>query len=103
MGPCFEEIWHPSIFTPGGMRGGGALWHHFTYNDIESLLWQMRLVSRQTLSHYLQETAGALSFARLSDSTVTSLRLFHRISDALIKRATTQLRLGVFTPLMESL
>jgi hypothetical protein len=68
----------PGIFTPGGVRGGGALWCPFTYNNIESLPWQMRLVGRQTLSHCLQGTAAARDFARPSDSTVTSLRLFHR-------------------------
>eukprot|EP00438_Fugacium_kawagutii_P001376 Skav232168 [mRNA] locus=scaffold1040:629053:640165:- [translate_table: standard] len=53
--------------TPGGLRGGAAIWHYKAGKHIADLLWLMRLRSQATLEHYLQEVAALNAFASFSD------------------------------------
>jgi hypothetical protein len=44
--------------TPGGLRGGGAVYLHRKGLPLSELMWRMRLQHAQTLGYYLQETAA---------------------------------------------
>lgn len=55
--------------TPGGLRGGAAVYHYKRGRPIADLLWLLRLRSQVTLESYLQEVAALNSFAKLSSST----------------------------------
>eukprot|EP00435_Cladocopium_sp_Y103_P038687 s964_g10.t1 len=57
----------PSSFqlTPGGLRGGAAVYHYKNGKAIQDLLWLLRLRSQTTLESYLQEVAALNLFARL--------------------------------------
>ena len=56
-------------FTPGGLRGGAAVFHYRKGKSIQDLLWLMRLRSQTTLESYIQEVAALNSFAALSVPT----------------------------------
>ena len=51
--------------TPGGLRGGAAVYHYKNGRQIQDLLWLLRLRSQTTLETYLQEVAALYLFARL--------------------------------------
>jgi len=55
--------------TPGGLRGGGAVWEFTRSSDVNLLLWRMRLSNATTLSHYLQEVVARQIVARLPEKT----------------------------------
>eukprot|EP00435_Cladocopium_sp_Y103_P050506 s1798_g15.t1 len=57
----------PSRFqlTPGGLRGGAAVYHYKCGKPINDLMWLLRLRSQTTLESYLQEVAALNLFARL--------------------------------------
>ena len=67
-GPKFRRLWDrvlnalqvpPSCgLLPGGIRGGGAVSAYDSDLPLENLLWRMRLASRTTLEHYLQEVSA---------------------------------------------
>ena len=44
--------------TPGGLRGGGAVWAYHRGTAIADIQWRMRLKHQHTLVHYLQEVAA---------------------------------------------
>ena len=44
--------------TPGGLRGGGAVFQYHLRAPIADLLWAMRLRHQDTLASYLQEVAA---------------------------------------------
>ena len=52
-------------FTPGSLRGGGAVMHYTQDTSIADLLWKMRLRGATSLSHYLQEVAALSSLRDL--------------------------------------
>ena len=56
-------------FTPGGLRGGAAVFHYRAGKSIQDLLWLMRLRSQTTLESYIQEVAALNAFASLSSQS----------------------------------
>ena len=44
--------------TPGGLRGGSAVYHYRRGKPIQDLMWLLRLRSQSTLESYLQEVAS---------------------------------------------
>jgi len=44
--------------TPGGLRGGAAVYHYRAGRAINDVLWLLRLRNQQTLESYLQEVAA---------------------------------------------
>ena len=44
--------------TPGGLRGGGAVWAYHRGHAVSDIQWRMRLRHQHTLSYYLQEVAA---------------------------------------------
>ena len=61
--------------TPGGLRGGAAVYHYKRGRPIADLLWLLRLRSQVTLESYLQEVAALNSFAKLSPSTRSCIQV----------------------------
>ena len=58
-----------SAFTPGGLRGGSAVYHYRNNKSIQDLMWLMRLRSQVTLESYIQEVAALNAFSSLSMTT----------------------------------
>ena len=52
-------------FTPGGLRGGGAVAAYMRDIPIADIMWRMRVRSTSTLEHYLQEVAALVSLRSL--------------------------------------
>ena len=55
--------------TPGGLRGGGAVYLYQQQTPVQDLLWRMRLRSANTLESYLQEVAAVSVLPSLTAST----------------------------------
>ena len=53
------------FYTPGGMRGGGAVAQFCLRQDIDFLMWKMRLQSKRSLEHYLQEVSATVTIKKL--------------------------------------
>ena len=51
--------------TPGGLRGGYAVWAYRAGYGIQDIMWSLRLRSQVTLEAYLQEAAALNCFATL--------------------------------------
>eukprot|EP00435_Cladocopium_sp_Y103_P061170 s1087_g22.t2 len=69
------DIGKDSSITPGGLRGGAAVYHYKRNRPIQDLLWLLRLRSQTTLECYLQEVAALNTFAKLSEFTRNSILL----------------------------
>eukprot|EP00435_Cladocopium_sp_Y103_P013368 s3434_g3.t1 len=61
--------------TPGGLRGGAAVYHYKAGKPIQDLLWLMRLRSQTTLEAYLQEVAALNTFSQLPKDVRDSILL----------------------------
>ena len=55
----------PFQLTPGGLRGGAAVFHYRLGKPIQDLMWMLRLRSQTTLESYLQEVASLNILAQL--------------------------------------
>lgn len=62
-------------FTPGCLRGGGAVQQYRADVPVASILWQMRLRNMQTLEHYLQEVAALNSLLCIPDKAKDYIRV----------------------------
>eukprot|EP00435_Cladocopium_sp_Y103_P045991 s3612_g13.t1 len=62
--------------TPGGLRGGSAVFHYRAGRPIADLLWLMRLRSQSTLESYLQEVAALNVLGALSAHSRSSVLAF---------------------------
>ena len=51
--------------TPGGLRGGFAVWAYRAGRPVQDIMWSLRLRSQTTLESYLQEAAALNCFAGL--------------------------------------
>ena len=56
-----------SGLTPGGLRGGSAVFHYRRGKAINDLLWMLRLRSQTTLESYLQEVASLNVMVKLPE------------------------------------
>ena len=62
--------------TPGGLRGGAAVYHYKNGKAIADLLWLLRLRSQSTLESYLQEVAALNLLAKLSPKVRSCIQTF---------------------------
>ena len=76
--------------TPGGLRGGSAVWAYRNGLGIQQILWNLRLRHQATLESYLQETASLTVFSSLSASSRLSFRRAAMIFDLLCHSANRQ-------------
>ena len=65
--------------TPGGLRGGSAVFHYRNGVAIADLMWLMRLRSQSTLEFYLQEVAAMNVLATLTPSARSNVSLMASI------------------------
>lgn len=72
-------------FTPGSLRGGGAVKAYADGCPISDLLWRMRIRNLETLSHYLQEVSAATSLADLPPTARESISTFSALYAVLIR------------------
>ena len=73
---CMKRLGVPlKMFTPGGLRGGGAVSAYLAGAHIADILWRMRLKHLTTLEHYLQEVSAAISLHSLSKSSRSRVTL----------------------------
>jgi len=74
---CMRRLGIPNrMFTPGGLRGGGAVAAHLNGVHISDILWRMRLKHQTTLEHYLQEVSAAVSLHSLPQFSRTRISTF---------------------------
>ena len=52
-------------FTPGSLRGGGAVHRYRSGGSVTDIMWLLRVKHVDTLQHYLQEVTASLSLASL--------------------------------------
>jgi hypothetical protein len=74
-------------FAPAGLRAGGSIQLFDLHNDIELLLWRMRLRSRDTLAHYLQESRASTTLTDLSHSAKSRIVALSSITEILLAHA----------------
>lgn len=60
--------------TPGGLRGGAAVYHYKRGRPVQDLLWLLRLRSQSTLESYLQEVAALNALVKLPDECRTLVK-----------------------------
>ena len=66
----------PSLkLTPGGVRGGGALFYFQQGMDINRVMWKMRLKSISTLESYIQELLADSVMAELPAETRRRIKI----------------------------
>ena len=73
------------LFTPGGLRGGGAVAAFLNGTHIADILWKMRLKHQTTLEHYLQEVSAAGSLNSLSETSRSRISMFSMCFDRLFQ------------------
>eukprot|EP00435_Cladocopium_sp_Y103_P009103 s810_g2.t1 len=73
---CDFQISSTVKLTPGGLRGGSAVFHYRAGKPIADLLWLMRLRSQTTLESYLQEVAALNVLGSLSAPSRSSVLAF---------------------------
>lgn len=72
------------LYTPGSMRGGGAVAAYMADCPISDILWRMRLRSSQTLEHYLQEVTAASSLISLSGHARSNIAKLSGLYEAVL-------------------
>lgn len=65
--------------TPGGLRGGGAVWGHRQKLGIDELCWRMRLQHAKTLQYYLQELTAESILPSLDSNSREAVRLLQSV------------------------
>jgi len=70
------------LFTPGGLRGGGAVTAYLEGKPIATIQWDMRLGSQETLRYYLQEVAASNSLLSLPQDARISIQAVARFYEA---------------------
>eukprot|EP00438_Fugacium_kawagutii_P000176 Skav214254 [mRNA] locus=scaffold2045:416029:421014:- [translate_table: standard] len=60
--------------TPASIRGGGAILAYQRGENIQDLMWRMRVTSQRTLEHYLQELAADTIMTKLPSDSKTRIR-----------------------------
>ena len=65
--------------TPGSLRSGGAVYAYRQGQELQKILWRMRLRQLQTLENYLQEVATDAFLHKLSPSTKRKVLLLSEL------------------------
>lgn len=60
--------------TPGGLRGGAAVYHYKAGHGIADVMWMMRVRAQSTLESYIQEVSALNTVARLPPATRITLQ-----------------------------
>ena len=65
--------------TPGGLRGGAAVFHYRAGRSINDVMWLLRLRSQQTLESYIQEVAALNTIAKMKAETRSLISHFSNV------------------------
>ena len=65
--------------TPGGLRGGAAVYHYRAGRSINDVMWLLRLRSQQTLESYIQEVAALNTIAKMKAETRSLISHFSNV------------------------
>ena len=65
--------------TPGGLRGGAAVYHYRAGRSINDVMWLLRLRSQQTLESYIQEVAALNTIAKMKADTRSLISHFSNV------------------------
>jgi len=76
--------------TPGGLRGGSAVWAYRHGMPIPQIQWNLRLRQLGTLESYIQETASLTVFSSLTAASRSSLKNAAAIFGVLCRAADYQ-------------
>ena len=90
-------------YVHASLRAGGCTYVYRETRSIDTTLWIMRLESRKTLEHYLQEYHAQSSLASLPDSVRHNLLYLASCATPLIREATVLLSLNVAPSLWASI
>ena len=60
--------------TPGGLRGGGAVWCYRAGLSVADIQWRMRLKHQSTLEYYLQEVGAITALNALGDTATRKIK-----------------------------
>ena len=71
--------------TPGGLRGGGAIYLYHNAAAVTDILWRMRLKHLATLESYLQEIAAVSVLTKLSFDSRRSLMACSRFLSLMLQ------------------
>ena len=75
--------------TPGGLRGGGAIFLYHIGTPVANIQWTMRIKTQQTLEHYLQETAALGVLHKLPVSSKEKIQSCARMLPFILRLFTT--------------
>ena len=76
--------------TPGGLRGGGAIFLYHIGTPVANIQWTMRIKTQQTLEHYLQETAALAVIHKLPASSKDKIQSCARMLPFILRLFTTE-------------
>jgi len=76
------------VFTPGGLRGGGAVTAYLDGRSISELQWDMRLANQETLRFYLQEVAASNSLISLPLPARSAIRTAAQFYEIVVQAAS---------------
>ena len=74
--------------TPKSLRGSGATWRYQVTEDVERIQSRGRWQQRRTLEHYLQEVAGQILLAELSQRHRHKILLLAPAAEKLLRAFT---------------
>ena len=69
---------------PKTLRGSGATWLYQRTEDVEKIQWRGRWQQRKTLEYYLQDVAGQLLLAKLTQSQRLQVMRLASFSEAVL-------------------
>ncbi len=75
----FLGIHNSLSLTPGCLRSGGAVYAYRSGQDLQRILWRMRIRQLQTLENYLQEVATDALLQKLHSTTRRKILLLSEI------------------------
>ena len=94
---CYRKVWDRltdvlqiprGVFTPGGLRGGGAVTAYLDGRTISELQWDMRLANQETLRFYLQEVAASNSLLSLPSPARSAVRTAAQFYETVVLAAS---------------
>ena len=80
------EVPKTSRPTPASVRGGGAIQAYRRGENIQNILWKMRILQQSTLEHYLQETAAESLLSQLPQETKNRIRCSSQFYPIILSR-----------------
>ena len=91
------EVGSQVRITPGGLRGGFAVWAYRHGVPISEILWRLRLRNQSTLEAYLQETGTLTVYSLLSKASRLKIEKAGSLFSCLHAALPSQEDISLFT------